>query len=192
MTNQELLAEFQRLGVLQTGHFKLTSGLHSEQYMQCAKLFEYPREAEKVVEALVSKLPNGIDTVIAPAIGGVTVGYELARLLGCRFIFAERQDGKMTFRRGFALRPSERALAVEDVVTTGGSVQEVVDLARESGAEVLGVATIVDRSQGKADFGVPFYPLVSAEIKIYEPDECPLCNQGIALQAPGSRKTSLR
>lgn len=192
MTNQKLLQEFQELGVLLTGHFKLTSGLHSEQYMQCAKLFEFPRKAADVVEALISKLPSGIDTIIAPAIGGVTVGYELARLLGCRFIFAERQDGNMAFRRGFTLQPNEKVLAVEDVVTTGGSVQEVVDLARECGATVLGVAAIVDRSQGKADFGVPFYPLVSVEITVYEPAECPLCREGIALQTPGSRKTNLR
>ncbi len=187
MTNNELLAAFEKLGVLQTGHFQLTSGLHSEQYMQCAKLFEHPAEAAKVVEALLPKLPDGIDTVVAPAIGGITVGYELARLLGCRFIFAERQDGKMTFRRGFALRPGEKVLAVEDVVTTGGSVREVVNLAKESGAEVLGVATIVDRSQGKADFGVPFYPLVRAEIKVYQPEECPLCGAGMPPQSPGSR-----
>ena len=188
MTNQRLLAEFKKLGVLQTGHFELTSGLHSEQYMQCAKLFEYPGEAAKVVEALLPQLPDDIDTVIAPAIGGITVGYELARLLGCRFIFAERQDGTMTFRRGFALKTGEKVLAVEDVVTTGGSVREVVHLARESGAEVLGVAAVVDRSQGQADFEAPFYSLVSMDITVYQPEDCPLCKQGVALQSPGSRK----
>ncbi|NMB19748.1 MAG: orotate phosphoribosyltransferase [Firmicutes bacterium] len=192
MTNQELLAVFARLGVLQTGHFELTSGLHSEQYMQCARLFEYPREASDVVEALQAQLPEGIETVIAPAIGGITVGYELARLLGCRFIFAERQENKMAFRRGFTLTVGERVLAVEDVVTTGGSVREVVELARVSGAEVLGVATIVDRSQGQADFGVPFYPLMSTEIRVFDPEQCPLCEAGVALQSPGSRKTDLR
>ena len=155
-----------------------------------AKLFEYPRKAAEVVKTLIPKLPEGIDTVIAPAIGGVTVGYELARLLGCRFIFAERQDGNMTFRRGFKLRPGEKVLAVEDVVTTGGSVREVVDLAKECGADVLGIATIVDRSQGTAVFGVPFYSLVSVEITAYKPEKCPLCREGVALQTPGSRKTS--
>lgn len=188
MTNQELLAQFQELGVLQTGHFRLTSGLHSEHYMQCAKLFEYPKKAAEVVARLLPKLPTGIDTVIAPAIGGVTVGYELARLLGCRSIFAERQEGRMAFRRGFALKPGERILVVEDVVTTGGSVQEVVDLAMECGAEILGVAAVVDRSQGRADFGVPFYPLLSMEITVYHPETCPLCVQGVPLQSPGSRK----
>jgi orotate phosphoribosyltransferase len=188
VTRNELLAEFERLSILQTGHFKLTSGLHSEQYMQCAKLFEYPSKAAELVQALLPQLPEAIDTIIAPAIGGITVGYELARLLGCRFIFAERQDGDMTFRRGFSLRPDEKILAVEDVVTTGGSVREVVDLARACGADVLGVATMVDRSQGSADFGVPFYPLVSVGITVYQPEDCPLCKQGIPLQSPGSRK----
>ena len=188
MTNEALLEEFQRLGVLQTGHFQLTSGLHSEQYMQCAKLFEYPR-ASRIMQALLPKLPGGIETVIAPAIGGITVGYELASLLGCRFIFAERQDGKMVVRRGFALEPGEKVLAVEDVVTTGGSVQEVVDLARGSKAQILGVAALVDRSRGPADFQVPFYSLVQMEIAVYDPTDCPLCTKGVALQAPGSRKT---
>lgn len=188
MKNHKLLQEFHELGVLQTGHFKLTSGLHSEQYMQCAKLFEYPQTASEIVKTLIPKLPGEIDTVIAPAIGGVTVGYELARLLGCRFIFAERQDGNMTFRRGFMLQPGEKVLAVEDVVTTGGSVQEVVDLARDCGAEVLGVAAIVDRSQGKANFGVAFSALVHMEITVYDPKSCPLCAKGLPLQSPGSRK----
>lgn len=187
MTNQELLARFQELGVLQTGHFKLTSGLHSDKYMQCARLFEHPRSAAQIVGELVAKLPGGIDTVIAPAIGGITVGYELAQQLGCRFIFAERQNGKMAFRRGFTLRSGEKVLAVEDVVTTGGSVQEVVDLAQQSNAEVVGVATIVDRSQGRANFSVPYYPLVGMEVIVFEPEDCPLCKEGLPIQSPGSR-----
>lgn len=188
MTKQEVLEIFAELGVLQTGHFQLTSGLHSEQYMQCAKLFEYPQRAGEIVESLLPQLPTGIETVVAPAIGGITVGYELAKLLGCRFIFAERQGGQMTFRRGFSLKPGERVLAVEDVVTTGGSIKEVMELARECGADILGVATIVDRSQGQVDFGVPFRSLLSVGIKAHEPTTCPLCAQGIPLHAPGSRK----
>lgn len=189
---EQLLATFQNLGVLQTGHFRLTSGLHSEQYMQCAKLFEHPARAAEIVANLIPKLPQDIETIIAPAIGGITVGYELARLLGCRFLFAERQDGVMTFRRGFRLQPGERVLAVEDVVTTGGSVREVVELARDCGAEIAGVAALVDRSQGRADFDVPFYSLLSMEIKVYAPESCPLCAQETPLQSPGSRKTNLR
>lgn len=187
MTDQELLAKFEELGVLLTGHFKLTSGLHSKQYMQCAKLFEYPKQAGEVLEHLISQLPEGIETIIAPAIGGITVGYEVARQLGCRFIFTERQDGKMTFRRGFGLKPGEKVLAIEDVITTGGSVKEVIDLARESGADVLGVTTVVDRSQAKAEFDIPLTSLVTMEIEVFEPGNCPLCADGIEIQSPGSR-----
>lgn len=189
MTNQEMLAKLEELDVLQQGHFKLTSGLHSEQYMQCAKLFEYPLAAAEIVANLVIKLPEGIETIISPAIGGITVGYELARQLGVRFIFAERQEGKMTLRRGFSLKAGEKVLAVEDVVTTGGSVQEVVNLAREYGAELLGVAALVDRSQGQADFGLPFYPLAKMQIKIYDPKDCPLCAKELPLNSPGSRNS---
>lgn len=188
MTNQEILAVFQELEVLQKGHFQLTSGLHSAEYMQCAKLFEYPKEASQVLQELLPRLPQDIETIIAPAIGGITVGYEMARLLGCRFVFAERQGGKMTLRRGFTLSPGEKVLAVEDVITTGGSVREVIDLAKEAGAQVLGVASVVDRSQGKADFGVPFVSLITMEIKVYEPDHCPLCAKQVPLNHPGSRQ----
>lgn len=189
MTNQELIAKFEELGALQQGHFKLTSGLHSEQYMQCAKLFEYPLKATEIVANLATKLPQGIETIIAPAIGGITVGYELAKQLDVRFIFAERQDGKMTLRRGFSLKPGEKVLAAEDVVTTGGSVQEVVNLAEEYGAKILGVASLVDRSEGKADFKVPFYSLVNMEIKVFNPKECPLCSRNVPLNSPGSRNS---
>lgn len=187
MTERELVETFQKLGVLQTGHFQLTSGLHSERYMQCAKLFEVPHKAADILKILIPNLPKKIETVVAPAIGGITVGYELARLLGCRFIFAERENGKMTWRRGFGLKPGERILAVEDVVTTGGSVLEVVDLARENDAEVLGVAAVVDRSQGKAKFDVPFISLLAMEIVVYQPENCPLCAAGVPLSVPGSR-----
>ncbi len=187
MTNQEILAVFQELGVLQQGHFQLTSGLHSAEYMQCAKLFEYPKKASQVLQELLPRLPQDIETIIAPAIGGITVGYELARLLGCRFVFAERQGGQMTFRRGFTLSRGERLLAVEDVITTGGSVQEVIDLAKEAQAQVLGVASVVDRSQGKTNFGVPFVSLITMEILAYDREDCPFCAQGIPLNRPGSR-----
>ncbi len=188
MTNLKIITVFQKLGVLQKGHFQLTSGLHSPEYMQCAKLFEYPKKASQVLQELLPRLPQDIETIIAPAIGGITVGYEMARLLGCRFVFAERQEGQMTFRRGFALSPGERVLAVEDVITTGGSVREVIDLAKEAQAQVLGVASVVDRSQGKANFGVPFVSLITMEIKTYEPDHCPLCAKQVPLNRPGSRQ----
>lgn len=187
MNENKLLDIFKDLGVLQTGHFQLTSGLHSGQYIQCAKLFEYPERASEVLSLLLPQLPQGTETIVAPAVGGITVGYELARLLGRRFVFAERQQGKMAFRRGFALAPGEKVLAVEDVITTGGSVQEVIDLARQAGAQVLGVAAVVDRSAGQAQFDVSLTSLLQVEIEVYQPEQCPLCAEGIPLSQPGSR-----
>lgn len=187
MTREELLKLFEEIGVLQTGHFHLTSGLHSEQYMQCAALFEDPHTAARVIKVLIEKLPDGIDTVVAPAIGAINMGYEVARALGCRFIFAERENGLMTLRRGFALKPEERVLIVEDVVTTGGSVKEVVKIVTESGCDLKAVAAIVDRSQGKVDFGAPFIPLLAVNIETYRPDNCPLCALNKPTTKPGSR-----
>lgn len=187
MTEQELLAKFKELGVLKTGHFQLTSGLHSAQYMQCAAVFEYPKIAAEIVELLIPKLPQDIDTVMAPAIGGINLGYEVARNLGCRFIFAEREQGRMTMRRGFTLTPGERVLVVEDVVTTGGSVKEVLEIARSCGCSVQGVGCIVDRSQDELDFQAPFVSLVRVAIETYQPDQCPLCLAGQPLTKPGSR-----
>lgn len=187
MTEQELLEKFKELGVLKTGHFRLTSGLHSAQYMQCAAVFEYPKAAEEIVKLLIPKLPQDIDTVMAPAIGGINLGYEVARILGCRIVFAEREQGKMVLRRGFALTPGERVLVVEDVVTTGGSVKEVLEIARSCGCSVQGVGCIVDRSQDELDFQAPFVSLVRVAIETYQPDQCPLCLAGQPLTKPGSR-----
>ena len=187
MTREELLSLFEELGALQTGHFQLTSGLHSGQYVQCAAVFEYPKIAGKIVEQLVGQLPTDIDTIIAPAIGGINLGYEAARSLGCRFIFTEREDGVMTLRRGFVLKPGEKVLVVEDVVTTGGSVKEVLEIVRRHNCKILGVASLVDRSQGKTDFGVPFTPLISLTIETYRPEQCPLCAAGQPITKPGSR-----
>lgn len=187
MNKSKLLHTLIEMGVLQQGHFQLTSGLHSKQYIQCAKLFEYPQQAAEVLNDFLPRLAQGTETIAAPAIGGITVGYELARLLGCRFVFAERRDGKMAFRRGFALAPGEKVLVVEDVVTTGGSMQEVVDLARRCGAKVLGVAAVVDRSGGRSKVDLPVTSLLSLEIEVYKPADCPLCAKGIALDQPGSR-----
>ncbi len=187
MTNQEILELFKEIGVLKSGHFRLTSGLHSAEYMQCATIFERPSVAGRIVAELLSKLPSGIDTVVAPAIGGINMGYEVARSLDCRFIFAERQDGVMQLRRGFHLEPSERILVVEDVVTTGGSVKEVLKIVDDIGCQVQGVASIVDRSGGKADFGVPFVSLVSVDIKTYQPENCWLCDSNVPMTKPGSR-----
>ena len=182
---EEVLA---RLGALRIGHFRLTSGLHSDRYMQCAALFEHPEASAELCGALVELFrEDRIDVVVGPALGGVILAYEVARSLGVRNIFAERENGKMTFRRGFHVRPGERALVVEDVVTTGGSVKEVIELLREAGAEVAGVGAVVDRSGGAADFGVPFRALMTMEARKWEASECPLCREGIPLVKPGSR-----
>jgi len=190
MTKEEIQKLFKDLGVLLTGHFKLTSGRHSDKYLQCAKLMQYPTETEKVCKHLKKSLKDlDIETVIGPAIGGVNLSYEMARALGCRSIFAERDaEGKMTFRRGFTLKPKEKVLVVEDVVTTGGSVKEVIDLAKDHEADVVAVAALVDRSGKKVDFGVPAHYLLEIEVKSYLPEECPLCKKGLPIEKPGSRK----
>lgn len=187
MTNQEIIAFLQEQGAIQEGHFQLTSGLHSDQYCQCATLFEQPTVAAQVVAQLIPKLPRDIDTVIAPAIGGINMGYEVARALGCRFIFAERQQGEMVLRRGFKLKPQERVIIVEDVVTTGGSVKEVLEIAKENNCNIKGVAALIDRSKGEANFQVPFIPLIHLDIFTYDPKECPLCVAKYPINKPGSR-----
>ena len=176
-------------GVMQEGHFKLTSGRHSDRYMQCARLFEYPEESSRVCAAVADAFRGEkIDLVAGPALGGVIMAYEVARALGVRNVFAERENGAMTFRRGFYVAPGSRVLVVEDVVTTGGSVKEVVDLLRAEGAEIVGVASVVDRSNGSVNFGVPFRALVSMNVESWEADDCPLCKQNLPITKPGSRK----
>jgi orotate phosphoribosyltransferase len=189
MTNEEALAIFKESGALLEGHFRLTSGLHSPNYFQCAKVLQYPRHAETFCRLVADHFSSaGIAVVISPAIGGIVVGQEVARLLGCRAIFAEREEGAMTLRRGFEIRAGEKCLAVEDVVTTGGSVKEVIALARAAGAQVMGAAFIVDRSSGRAQFDVPFFAALRMEVVTYQPDACPLCSQGLPVVKPGSRK----
>jgi orotate phosphoribosyltransferase len=188
MTEEEILKLFTDTGVLKSGHFLLTSGRHSESYMQCAQLLQYPDAAEKACRQLAQSLMGlQIDTVIGPAIGGILVSYEVARALKTRAIFAERQDGVMTLRRGFEIKTKEKVLVVEDVVTTGGSVKEVISLVQSLGAEVVAVGALVDRSGGRVDFGVPAHYLISLEIPSYTPEDCPLCKKGIPAVKPGSR-----
>ncbi len=177
-----------RLRALQNGHFRLTSGLHSEVYIQCAKLFEHPKESAELCSLLVKDfLHFGVQTVVGPAIGGIILAYEVARTLGVRNIFAERENGKMTLRRGFSVSSGEKVLVVEDVVTTGGSVKEVLGLLRAAGAEIIGVSSIVDRSNGIVDFGVPFFPLMTMKVTNWEEKDCPLCKAGQLIVKPGSR-----
>ncbi len=178
----------EKTGVLQSGHFLLTSGKHSNKYIQCAKIFRYPDISAEISRDLAEKYKGyDIDMVIGPAIGGIILAYEVARQLGVMAIFAERENGVMTLRRGFEITPGSRVLVVEDVITTGGSVKEVIDAVRSAGGEVAGVACVVDRSRGKALFDVPYKSVIKIDIDTFDPQECPLCKSGSAAIKPGSR-----
>jgi orotate phosphoribosyltransferase len=186
---------FRSTGAYLTGHFRLTSGLHSGEYLQSALVLQHPRLAEELGRRLAeraSKLAGSrsIDVVVAPAIGGLIIGHEAARTLQARFIFTERDpSGNMTLRRGFAVTPGETSLVVEDVVTTGGSTREVVEILKAQGSLPVGAASIIDRSGGKADVGVPRVALVTLNVVSYDPSVCPFCSQGIPVTKPGSRPT---
>jgi orotate phosphoribosyltransferase len=193
---ESVLSLFERAGAYLRGHFRLTSGLHSPEYLQCALVLQHPQLAERCGQDLASSLSSltgdrRISVVASPAIGGLIIGHEVARTIGARFIFSERDatTGKMIFRRGFSLQPGETAVVVEDVVTTGGSTAEVVELLRAGGAEVLAAGSIIDRSGGKADVGVPRAALETLQVTAWPPDFCPLCQQGIPVYKPGSRPT---
>jgi len=188
MNTEQTLQLFRETEALLEGHFQLTSGLHSPQYFQCAKVLQYPQHAEKLCRTAQQNFSQQRpDAVIAPAVGGIIVAYEVGRLLQTRVLFAERQDGKMSLRRGFHIAPGERILVCEDVVTTGGSVQEVINLVREAGGEVIGVFCIVDRSNGKATFGAPLLSTLQLAPETHPPENCPLCAKGSTAEKPGSR-----
>lgn len=189
LTREEIIDILEKTGSLKTGHFLLSSGLHSDKYVQCALALSYPKEAEKLCKDLAQKLSDiDIEIVVGPALGGVVAAYELARALDVPGIFAERQDNVMTLRRGFEIKPGQKILVVEDVVTTGGSAKEVIKLLKEMGGDVVAVASLIDRSGGKADFGVPFKALLQLDIPTYQPEDCPLCKDGSNAEKPGSRK----
>ncbi|MBC7929130.1 MAG: orotate phosphoribosyltransferase, partial [Rubrivivax sp.] len=180
---------FRNTGALLEGHFVLSSGLHSTQYLQCALVLQHPSEAEAFGRAVAEHYSEQqVETVVAPAIGGIVIGWEVARALGVRSIWTEREEGRMTLRRGFAVRPGERMLVVEDVVTTGGSTRETIDALRDAGAFVVGAASIIDRSGGRADVGVPRVALATLDVPVHAPSDCPLCAEGIPAIKPGSRK----
>jgi orotate phosphoribosyltransferase len=188
VTHDELLSLFRQSGALLDGHFRLTSGLHSPRYLQCALVLSYPANATTLAEALAPLVGRlGPTVVLSPALGGIVIGHEMGRALGVRAIFAERQDGRLTLRRGFALAPDDKVLVVEDVVTTGGSTRETMEVAREAGATVVGAASIVDRSGGNTDLGVPYQALLPMMVPTYDPTTCPLCAQGVPVVKPGSR-----
>ena len=188
MTEKDVLDIFEKKSALLSGHFKLSSGLHSGKYLQCAIVLQYPEVAEKFAGEIAKRFAGErIDFVVGPALGGVTLAYEVARALRVRGIFTERQDGKMTLRRGFSVSSGERALVVEDVVTTGGSTREVIDVIESLGAKAAGVACVIDRSGGKAGFSVKFESLAKVDVKTFEENVCPLCKSGAVITKPGSR-----
>jgi len=188
MSTSQTLQLFRDTEALLDGHFQLTSGLHSSQYFQCAKVLQYPPHAETLCRLAPQYFSQQkIDLVIAPAVGGIIVAHEVGRLLQTRVLFAERQDGKMSLRRGFQIAAGEKVLVCEDVVTTGGSVQEVITVVREAGGEVAGVFCIVDRSNGKANFGVPLVSTLQLAPETFPSEQCPLCAAGSQAEKPGSR-----
>jgi len=191
MNPDQVLSIFTDTGALLEGHFLLTSGLHSNQYFQCAKVLQYPDHCESVCRVIADHFrTHRVDVVVAPAMGGIVVAQEVGRQLGVRTIFAERKEGAMQIRRGFAIAAGERVLVCEDVVTTGGSVQEVINLVLERRGVLAGVACIVDRSGGTVRFDRAPEALVSVlrmNAVTYKPDACPLCAQGIPVVKPGSR-----
>ena len=188
LTKKSVNEILEKTGVLQSGHFLLTSGKHSNKYMQCAKIFQHPDISAQISKDLAEKFEEyDIDIVIGPAVGGIILAYEVARQLEVRALFAERENGAMTLRRGFEIKPGSRVLVVEDVITTGGSVKEVIDVVRQVGGEVVAVASVVDRSGGKVLFDVPFKSAIKIDIDTFEPDECPMCKAGSEAVKPGSR-----
>lgn len=188
MTRDELLDLYRRSGALLEGHFRLSSGLHSSGFMQCALVLQNPTDAEALGRDLAQHLRRLRGTVVlSPALGGLIIGHEVARALDVRAIFAERQDGVLTLRRGFSLSESDRVVVIEDVVTTGKSTRETMQVAQAAGAQVVGAGSIVDRSGGDSNLDVPYTSLLQIDLPNYEPDRCPLCAAGQALVKPGSR-----
>ncbi|MBI4477056.1 MAG: orotate phosphoribosyltransferase [Acidobacteria bacterium] len=192
MDRQELLDLFRRSGALLDGHFRLSSGLHSSGYLQCALVLQHPDAAARLGSALADQLRGYRATaVVSPALGGIIIGHEVARALGARAIFAERQDGALMLRRGFTLADAERVIVIEDVLTTGGSTRETIQVARASGALVLAVGAIVDRSAGEPGLDLPFHSLLQISFPQYDPGACALCEQGLPIEKPGSRPAAM-
>lgn len=191
MEKQELYQEFLKKGAILNGHFLLSSGLHSSTYLQCALILQYPWLAEEIAKNLVEELkinPQEIDVVVSPAIGGIVIGQEVGRVLGKRAIFCEREDNVLKLRRGFTLNQGERALVIEDVLTTGKSIQEILRIVEENQGITVAIGVIFNRAIGKINFKVPLKYIFEMEIENYQQDMCPLCKQGIPLEKPGSKK----
>jgi orotate phosphoribosyltransferase len=188
---EEVMKKFEEAGAIQKGHFKLTSGVHSDTYIQCAQVMQYPGFMHNLCSELGKKYRgDDIDVIVGPAIGGIVMAHVMARVLGpwVRAIFTERENGKMTLRRSFEIKEGEKVLVVEDVTTTGSSVREVIDIVKSRQGKVVGVGVLIDRSGGKVNFGVKTEKLLTVDIKTYLPEECPLCKKGIPVVKPGSRE----
>ena len=191
MLQEDVRELFKRNNALLNGHFKLSSGLHSDIYFQSALILQYPKEAERLGEELAKKIKENnikVDVVVSPAIGGIVIGQEMGRALSVRAIFTERVDGKVFLRRGFSVSANEKVLVVEDVITTGLSTREVIETLKANGAQVVAVVSLVDRSVEKVNFGVPRFSLLSLEVKSYKEEDCPMCKEGSIAVKPGSRK----
>ncbi len=188
MKSDDVISLFRGVRALLEGHFQLSSGLHSAGYLQCALVLQYPRHAEALGAAIAERVrPFNPTVVLSPALGGVVIGQEVARALGVRGIFAERREGELMIRRGFTVETSDRVVVIEDVVTTGGSTRETIEVARGIGATVVGAASIIDRSGTTSSFDVPFQALAGVSWPAYEPSVCPQCADGIPTVKPGSR-----
>ncbi len=191
LAKDEIIEALKKTEALEEGHFKLSSGLHSDKYVQCAKIFQYPWVASKLCKDLSQKITIGnIDKIAGPAMGGILPAYEMSKILSKPNVFSERdrkENDEMKFRRGFRIQPGEKILVVEDVITTGKSVQEIIEAIESNGGEVSLIASLIDRSQGKAGFDVPYVSLIELDINTYEPNICPLCAKNIPLIKPGSR-----
>jgi len=188
---EEIMKKFEEAGAIQKGHFKLTSGVHSDTYIQCAQIMQHPGFMHNLCSELGRKFRgDDIDVIVGPAIGGIIMAHVMARVLGpwVRAIFTERENGKMTLRRSFEIKEGEKVLVVEDVTTTGSSVREVIDIVKSRQGKVVGVGVLIDRSGGEVDFGIKTEKLLTVDIKTYLPEECPLCKKGIPAVKPGSRE----
>jgi orotate phosphoribosyltransferase len=187
MTEDQIFQIFKDAGALMEGHFVLTSGLHSGQYVEKFRVLEQPKYTAMLCAELAEKFKSeGITVVVGPMTGGIILAHEVGYDLGTKAIFTERVDGRMKFRRGFSLKPTDRVLIVEDIISTGGSVQEVIDEVKSFNPAIVGIACLVDRSGGKAEFEYPLTPLVKMDVVVYKPEECPLCKAGVPITKPGS------
>jgi len=188
LNQKEIIELFKKTNVIQTGHFELSSGRHTDTYLQCAQILQYPEYTNKLAAEIAEIWEEeDIDLVVGPAIGGIVISYAVASKMGLRNIFSERKNGKMKFRRNLEVKKGEKVLIVEDVVTTGGSVREVVELLEGSNADIVGISSLVDRSNGEVEFNYSFKPLLKLKVDSYKKNECKLCEQGIPINKPGSK-----